>query len=205
MLHKIYATIRFFKYNIHPQRMEFKARKTVLFGANKAFRFFRDKTFRSLLSFEKKDKEEQNRIFNELTVTNLILLILMLDQKVQEAKKEDEKTYIRALREKVPEYFKNFMRRIGIPENYVKLWEGLIDMRHNEYVDDIRDMRGEFLNQNDELLQECALDNRVMLFQTIALGLYSHLMRGKIKKDDQIYRHLQPYLLRVYKGYLKRI
>jgi len=69
----------------------------------------------------------------------------------------------------------------------------------------MQNIRAEFLKTNDELLKEHALDNRVMLFQAIALGLYSHLKRGKIKKNDPFYKYLQFYLLGVYKKYLKLI
>lgn len=205
MFQKIRDFIRFWKYNTHPNRMEFKSRKVALFGTKKAFQLFKDKSFRELMFFDKKDEEERNRIFNELTVTNLVLLMLILEQIVRETEDEDKKEYLRALREAVPEYFKNFIRRIGIPEQYATLWDGLIDMRYNEYINEVGEIRREFLKQNDELLRECALDNRIMLFQTIALGLYRHLMWGKIKKGDPLYKHLQPYLLQIHKGYLKRI
>lgn len=197
--------MRFWKYNTHPSRMEFKSRKVALFGAKKAFQLFKDKSFRELMFFDKKDEEERNRIFNELTVTNLVFLMLLLEQIIREIEDEDAKEYFRALRKAAPEYFKNFIRRIGIPEQYATLWDGLIDMRYNEYVDETKEMREEFFKQDDELLREYALDNKIMLFQTIAFGLYRHLMWGKIKKDDPLYKYLQPYLLQVHKGYLKRI
>ena len=205
MFQKIIDFIRFWKYNTHPARMEFKARKVTLFGAERAFDFFKDEQFRKLIFFDKKDEEERNRFFNELTVTNIVLLMLMLEQIIRETEDEDKKEHLRAFRKIIPEYFKNFIRRIGIPEQYANLWDGLIDMRYNEYVNEMGRMRGEFLKQNDELLREYALDNKIMLFQTIVLGLYRHLMRGKIRKDDPLYKYLQPYLLQIHKGYLKRI
>jgi len=205
MFDKIRNFIKFWKYNTHPSRMEFKSRKVALFGANKAFQLFKDESFGKLMFFDKKDEEERNRIFNELTVTNLVFLMLLLEQIVRETEDEDAKEYFRALRTTAPEYFKNFIRRIGIPEQYATLWDGLIDMRYNEYVAETKEMREEFFKQDDESLREYALDNKIMLFQTIVLGLYGHLVRGKIKKDDPLYKYLQLYLLQIHKGYLKRI
>ncbi len=127
MFDKIRNFIRFWKYNTHPSRMEFKSRKVALFGMEKALQLFKDESFGKLMFFDKKGEEERNRIFNELTVTNLVFLMLLLEQIIRETEDEDAKEYFRALRETVPEYFKNFIRRIGVPEQYATLWDGLID------------------------------------------------------------------------------
>ncbi len=185
--------------------MEFKSRKVTLFGADEAFKIFKDESFKRLMSFDKKDEEERNRIFNELAVTNIVFLMLLLEQIIRETEDEDAKEYLRALRETVPEYFKKFIRRIGIPEQYATLWGNLIDMRYDEYSAGIGKVREGFFEQEDESLREYALDNKIILFQTIVLGLYRHLARGKITKDDPCYKYPQPYLLKVHKGYLKRI
>jgi hypothetical protein len=185
--------------------MESKARKAVLFGANQALRFFQDDRFRELINFAKHDEEEQNRFFNELTVTNLILLMLLVDQSIKEVSNEDKKEYLKALREAVPKYFKTFIGRIGIPKEFATIWNKLIDLRYDEYVNETNEVRAAFLGQKNKELQEYAMDYRLMIFQSIALGLYSHLMRGKIKPGDSLYKYIQPYLLGVYEGYLKRI
>lgn len=205
MFRRIREFIRFWKYNTHPAKMEVRARSAVLFGANKALKMFQDKAFRAAMHFEKKNEEEHNRIFNELTVTNLIFLKLLLDQLVLEEEDEDKKNYTRALNKEVLKYFKDFLRRINIPKKYALIWNKLIDLRYNEYKKEMLEVRGEFLRHSDEKLHEYALDNRVMIFQTVALGLYRHLVRGKIKKGDPLFNYLQPYLLNVHKGYLKKI
>lgn len=205
MFAKVREFYRFLKYNTVPERMEMKARKVVVFGANKAFEFFKDKQFRKLIRFDEKDEEEQNRVFNELTVTNIVYLMLLLEQLIQETDDEDQKNYFRALREAAPEYFKNWIRKIGIPEKFCSVWDKLVAMRYEEYIESMREIRGEFLSNGDPELNELATEKIVMIFQTVVLGLYDHLMRGKIKKGDPIYKNLQPYLLVVNKGYLKRI
>ncbi len=205
MFSRIIATIRFFKYNTHPARIEAKTRKAVLFGIDKAFEIFRNKEFRALLKFEKKKREEQDRIFNELMVTNVVFLMLLIEQIIREIKDEDYKEYLRAIRENIPKYFGEFIRRSGIENSYANLWDGLINMRYEEYLASAVDFKSEFLKQKDEKINELAFDNRVMIFQTIVFGLYKHIMRGKIKKGDPLYVFLQPYLLRVHKGYLKRL
>jgi hypothetical protein len=205
MFEKIRKFIRFWKYNTHPARMEYKARKIVLFGAGRAFDLFRDKEFRRLLNFDQKDIEEQNRIFNELVVTNLTFLMLLLDQLIQEAEEIDEKQYLEALRKAVPAYFKGFLRRIGISKHYLSLWNKLIEMRYTEQSEEVLRARAAFLNHPDPEMKEYALDKLLMIFQAVVFCLYDHLVRGKIKVGDPIYKYLQPYLVQVHKGYLKRI
>lgn len=204
MFTRIRNFIRFWKYNTIPAHLETHSRKAVLFGSRLALELFRDKRFRGYLKFSEISEEEQNRIFNELTVTNLVLLMLLLDQVTREiSDDEDKKEFYQALRQAVPEYFKGFIRRIGIPDEYAKIWDKLVDLRYDEYVKDALEVRGEFLNHQD--LADLALDRNVVIFQAIAFGLYHHLVRGKVIKDDLVYKYIQPYLLGVYKGYLKRI
>ncbi len=205
MFSKIVAAIRFFKYNTHPARIEAKTRKVVLFGLNKAFEIFKNKKFRSFLQFENKQIKEQDRIFNELTVTNIVFLMFLLEQIIHDTEEEDRQEYFRAIKENIPKYFAGFIGRLGIENGYINLWDYLINMRHEEYTASINDFRAEFLKQKDRKISELAYDNLIMIFQAIAFGLYKHIMRGKIKRGDPFYDFLQSYLLRVHKGYLKRI
>lgn len=116
--------------------MESRARTAALFGSERALGCFRDAEFRRLFRFEKQSEEEQNRIFNELTVTNLVLLTFLIDQRIQETNEEDHKEYLAALRAAVPEYYKQFLRRIGIQGNLASIWDKLIDLRYDEYSTD---------------------------------------------------------------------
>ena len=85
------------------------------------------------------------------------------------------------------------------------IWATLVDLRYEEYCNSTSEFRSEFLKQPDPKLNEYALDGRIVLFQAIAFGLYRHLLRGKVRKDDPLYLHLQDYLSKVHKGHLKRI
>ncbi|MDO8451799.1 MAG: hypothetical protein Q7S76_02925 [bacterium] len=205
MFEKLRNTIRFWKYSTHPAKMEHRCRKTVLFGSHLAHNCFRDEEFRSLIRFDKHSEEEQNRLFNELTVTNIALLMLLIDQRVQETSEEFYKEYLVALRKAVPEFYSAFLRRINIPEALAKLWDQLVEMRYDEYSNDMLEFRRRFFDEENELAHEIASDNFAMIFQTVVLGLYSHLTRGKIKKGDPLYLFLQKYLVGVHKGLIKRI
>jgi len=205
MLQKIINTVCFWRYNTHPAKMEHRSRKAVLFGSHLAHNCFRDEEFRRLIRFDKHSEEEQNRLFNELTVTNIALLMLLIDQRVQETSEEFHKEYLVAFRSAVPEFYSAFLRRIHIAEPLAKHWDQLVEMRYDEYSKDMLEFRRRFFDEVNELAREIASDNRAMIFQTVVLGLYSHLMRGKIKKGDPLYLFLQKYLIGVHKGLINRI
>ena len=204
MFQKILDFIYYWKYNTHPERIEFQSRKLVLYGAKQAFELFKDEKFRQLVKFTEIGEEEQNRIFNELMVTNLMFFMFLLEQILKEINDEKKKLYYASLREGVPEYFRRYIRTIGIPEEFASIWDKLIDLRYDEYSKDIIDVRSEFL-KGDEELSELAKHNVAMIFQSLALGLYHHIVRGKIVEDDPLYKYIQPYLMIIYKGYLKNI
>lgn len=67
------------------------------------------------------------------------------------------------------------------------------------------EFRRTFFEEGNEVAREIASNNRAMIFQTVVLGLYSHLMRGKIKKGDPLYLLLQKYLIGVHNGLIKLI
>lgn len=203
ILEKLRDFIYFWRYNTHPARLEAKSRHLVLFGANRALAVFPDKEFRRLAKFNQISEGEQNRIFNELTVTNLILLMLTLDQLAREAEGQERRGYLLALRQAVPQYFLEFIRRINIPKNLAEIWSQLVDLRYDQYCRDFIGWRGAVLN--DGKLADFGSDNKLMIFQATVFGLYHHLVRGKVKKDDPLYRFLQTYLVFVYKTYLKKI
>lgn len=130
--------------------------------------------------------------------------MFLLEQILKEINDEKKKVYYQSLRETVPKYFRKYLRAIGIPEKFANIWDKLIDLRYDEYSKDIIDVRSEFLKGDDEL-SELAKHNVAMIFQSLAFGLYRHIVRGKIVQDDPLYKYIQPYLLIMYKGYLKNI
>lgn len=205
MLQGFFEFLKFLKYNTHPSRMELKSRNINMFGAKKSFEMFKDPKFRELVRFSDIDQVEQDRIFNELVVTNLIMAILLLEQSVREANDSDKKEYFRALKDSLPKYFIEYLTRLGIAGEFTEIWNKLIELRHDEYIQEVNEFRKEFLNSGDEEISGLALEKNVLIFQALAFGLYRHVVRGKVIKDDPLYKYIQPYLVGVHKGILKRI
>lgn len=176
-----------------------------MFSAKKSFNMFKDSKFRELAHFSDIDQVEQDRIFNELVVTNLIMAVLLLEQSIRETNNPDKKEYFRALKDSLLKYFIKYLTRLGIADEFTEIWGKLIELRYDEYIQEINKFRKEFLNSNDEKISALALEKSVLIFQSLAFGLYRHIVRGKIIKDDPLYKYIQLYLMEIHKGILKRI
>ncbi len=205
MFKQLYTFIKSIKYNNHPSKIEAKARDLVLYGSNQALFEFQNQKFHGLIKFDQQTEEDQNRLFNELTVTNIVLIMLLIDQKIRESNDSIKTEYYKELRKGIPEFYSAFIRRINIPENLAVIWDMLVIKRFDQYEQDMIAIRGEFMNQNDKTFQIVSQDNNLLIFQATVLGMYEHLVKGQVVKGDPLYKHLQEYLVSVYKYYKNTI
>lgn len=203
MITKIIKFVRFWKYNTLPEHLNLKSKRLVLFGADKAFKFFQDKQFRELIGCDKMEQVEQDRIFNELTVSNLIMLMFLVEQLAQETDDEEKKEFLNSLCTEIPEFYSRFLREIGIPEEFAEVWDKLVKLRYDEYDKDLHQYRAKFLS--NEKTKKLAEDKMFIIFQVITLGTYDHIMRGKIKPGDPIHKNIKVYLMFVFTEYLKQL
>lgn len=197
----MFKIIRFLKYNTHPARIEAKCRSLVLIGSKAAFRMFKSEDVRKLLNFNQVDKVEQDRFFNEMTVTNIIMLMLIMDKQIAEADPGERREYLKVLREEVPKFYLVFLGKIGIPKKYVNIWKKLVNLRYDEYNRDTLEWRQTFMGIN----HEAATNKGVLIFQTLAFGLFNHLRRGKVDPEDELYKYIKASLFPVYKHLIRKI
>ena len=185
----------YLKYNDHPARIRLKSKELVGFSCEQGFDFFKHEKFRKALDFKNQKQAEQDRLFNELIVTNIVMILILLDQKIAASDPDSRRDYLRALRSQVPSHYYGFLKKIGIPADFVETWRQLTDLRHDEYARDMLDWR-QVLMKKDSKLGE---DNTLAIFQALAFGLFRHLRRGQTEKDDPFYREIEEYLLPVFK------
>lgn len=158
-----------------------------------AFQLFRDQQFRQLTKFDSLTQTEQDRIFNELIVSYLVLVMFVLES--NDLKKlDDEKEFFLEVKEKMPEAHVQVLADLGIPIEFQKQWLQLIDMRYTEYVKDKNTIREEAIAvhaQEKELSVDDHLDIQLLLpVHTVAIGLHHHILRGKIKGEDELFMYL---------------
>ena len=174
------------------------AKSLVLDISQSGFEFWQDSEFRKLVSFDSLSQTEQDRIFNEVVVTGLGLLVLYLDGAVAEITLTKHQVYFDQLQKDSLKFFISYLEEIGIPKKFVKIWQKLIDMRLEEYREDYQLALGESSNWK-EFKGDLKMRKTWAQIETVTIDGLSHIRRGKVKKDDPLWKMLRFWLLGLYK------
>jgi len=170
-------------------------------AASTAFRLFKDERFRKLADFNRLSQTEQDRIFNELVVANLVLIMLMFE--APDLRLADEsRDYLVEVKKRIPQAYVQNLRDLGIEAKYLQDWEKLIDMRYEEYARDKHDVRAAAmeLESKERSLDMKSLSKIQMLVpvQTVAIGCHHHICRGETKGKDALFQLILQSLTRFY-------
>ena len=93
-------------------------------AASSAFHLFRDERFRKLAGFDRLTQTEQDRIFNELVVATLVLIMLVFE--APDLRLADEyREYLAGLKKRIPQAYVQNLRDLGIEAKYLQDWEKL--------------------------------------------------------------------------------
>jgi hypothetical protein len=161
----------------------------VQMAAHQAFQLFRDKEFRRLVSFDILSQVEQDRILNELVVSYVVLIILVLEAPDLRIPPEF-RDYLLALKEKIPKAHGHYLRDLGVEAEHLREWQNLIDLRYEEYAKDRHEVRAAAMEMESS---EKALDlddlskiQMLVPLQSVAIGCHDHVCRGETQgRDDQ--------------------
>jgi hypothetical protein len=82
-------------------------------AAGSAFALFRDKQFCRLAGFARLRQVEQDRIFNELVVASLVLIMLLLEAPDLRVAREFQ-GYLAGLGKKIPAAYVDHLRSLGV-------------------------------------------------------------------------------------------
>ncbi len=171
-------------------------------AASAAFTLFRDKKFRHLAGFDQLSQGEQDRIFNELLVGALILIMLVLEAPDLRMEDDEKRTYLADLGKCIPKAHIDSLRNLGIEAKHLRDWEKLITMRYEEYARDRHGVRAAAMQieSADKDLDMDAL-TKIQLcvpVQAVAIGCHDHICRGKTEGKDDLFRLLVRSLGRFY-------
>ncbi|MFW6147195.1 MAG: hypothetical protein ACOC6B_02260 [Thermodesulfobacteriota bacterium] len=160
-------------------------------AAGSAFHLFRDKHFRQSAGFDQLSQTEQDRIFNELVVACLVLIMLIIEAPDLRVA-ADFRRYLSELSQKIPEAYLDRLRGLGVESKHLRDWEKLINLRYEEYAKDRHDVRAAAmqLEASEKALDFEALSKIQMLVpvQTVAIGCHHHICRGKTEGRDELFR-----------------
>jgi len=170
-------------------------------AASYAFQLFSDKEFRQLLSFDRLSQVEQDRIFNELVVAYVVLVILVLE--APDLRVPDEfRGYLVGLNEKIPKAHLDYLRTLGVDTEHLRDWEKLIAMRYDEYAKDRHEVRAAAMKieSSEKVLDLDDLSKIQMIVpvQAVAIGCHHHVCRGDTRGHDDLFKLTLRSLSRFY-------
>jgi len=181
------------------------AEKTVRFLVQSSFKLWNDKKFRELVNFNNISKTEQDRIFNELEVSTLGLFALTCDNFIDKIKGTDRQLKFLGLQEAGTEFFIGWFKELGVEEKHLKTWKKLIKLRFKEY-------RNKFLTASKEagFWKEFSGDKKELKdvwarVETIVICCWMHIRRGKVKKEDLLWKMLRKWFIKIQIEITKKI
>lgn len=166
-----------------PPNADKTCKKIYWLYSKSAFRLFREKDFRVWLEFDELTQQEQDRIFNELMVTAGCLSVLMTETLIK-FHEDDFKDFLKQVAGKLTTIHQETIRSLGVEDHLVKMWDDLLNIRKNEYMQDYNQYRSELPNVEE--------DNPWIL--VTAVGGFDHITRGKGKPTDLVYRMILKWL-----------
>jgi hypothetical protein len=166
-----------------------------------AFQLFRDKQFRRAAGFDQLSQVEQDRIFNELVVASIVLIMLILEAPDLRVAAEF-RDYLADLNQKIPKAHLDYLRTSGVEIKYLRDWEKLIAMRYKEYARDKHDVRTAAMQveSSEKGLDLDGLSKIQMLVpaQAVAIGCHHHICRGDTEGQDDLFKLTLKSLSRFY-------
>lgn len=139
--------------------------------AKMSFKLFKDNRFREPLELEKLEQTERDRIFNEVVLSGLSLVYLMLET-IQEESEGAKKELFRMVKNPFHGAYPRSLAALGIEDEHVQLWYRLMAMRCEEYRGDYRRFKKQ--------LPKTGQGNPWI--HVVCIGGSSHICRGKIKE-----------------------
>lgn len=166
---------------------------TVQAAANSAFALFRDKRFRHWARFQDVSQTEQDRIFNELNVAFITMIMLTYDAPDLRSSAEF-RDYLASLKKRIPMAHVALLRTSGVEEKQLRVWKRLIEMRYEEYYRDKHDVRKASMQieSSKKGLDMTGLSKIQMLvpIHAVAIGCHRHICRGKTQGRDELFKNV---------------
>ncbi len=161
-------------------------------AASSSFELFRDKKFRQLAGFGQISQTEEDRIFNELVVASVVLIMLVLEAPDLRVAKEF-KEYLTDLIKKIPKAHLDYLKESGVKsKKHLREWKKLIDMRYKEYARDKHDVRAAAMQiESSEKgldLDDLSKIQMLVPVQAVAIGCHHHICRGETDGQDDLFK-----------------
>jgi len=160
--------------------------------ADSGYKIFTDEQFRESINFEKEKQEEQDRIWNEIAATGLIFLLSFLDDYLKADDSDRRPFWVEVRNEIVPEFIK-WLEELKIPDEFVKIWKKLIDLRMEEFKDK-RQIAFDVLKKEFSDGDTPEFRNTFIRLQTLVISGSMHITRGDNQKVILLKKYLNAWL-----------
>ena len=170
------------------------AKKLVEITSHSGFRYWKEEEFRKLVDFDNISQTEQDRIFNEIICSGLILAMMTLDDISSKNLALERKIVLSRVRDAIPEGYTNTLKSLGVERKFVRIWKKLIDLRKNEYFKDLTLAKNETLAA-EEFREYPEVKHVWARIETIAINTLHHIRRGKTSPKDPLWRSLRLWLI----------
>lgn len=172
----------FIKLNIFPPKNPNElARRMTEKTAELAFKLFRDENFRQLNNFKEINQVEQDRIFNEIVVSGIVLTILIFENLENKSQNKKNNQFYSEMQMELESSYGNWLRDLGSQEEHASLFKDLIKMRLKEYERDYQKFQKEVLKHTNTQFPYLFI---------VAIGGSTHIARSKKKLIEAI---LKPF------------
>jgi len=166
-----------------------------------AHKTYWDKKFLKLAKIKDLNQTEQDRIFNELILAGETLIMITFE--APDLRQEEEfKEYLRSVRDEIPNAHDDYMKELGIERKHRKLWKKLIGMRYEEYEQSKLTAREAMIEYEGKVknLEPSDLKGITLTLPpfTATVGCHKHIVRGKTKGRDLLFKFIMKRLSRFY-------
>lgn len=151
--------------------------------ANSAFKLFQEKELRKMINFEELEQIEQDRIFNEIVVSGLVLAVLMY-RTIADMSENEKRSYFFELQMEMTSTYSAWLGEMGTPREFTEMWKELIKMRCKEYEKDFK--------KHKKDLPDPESGNPWV--PVLAYGSYVHIRRGKTDEKDPLFLYLNNWI-----------
>lgn len=170
-------------------------------AAASAHELFCDKEFRRTAAFERLSQVEQDRIFNELVVAFLVLIMLLLEAPDLRVPRELRR-YLADLNKRISPAYVDHLKTLGVESQHLRDWEKLIAMRFEEYGRDRHEVRGAAMKM-ESAKKSLDLDglSKIQLLvplQAVSIGCHHHICRGNTAGRDDLFKQILKSLSKFY-------
>lgn len=165
--------------------------------ASSSFEFFQRKDFRLYVDFDNLSQTERDRMFNELELSVLGLFILNFDHAIETSSAPEQKIVFSSLQKDLPSAFLQIFVELGIEKEFIGQWRMLIEMRLKEYREDLKLALKESSKWKEFKKEEGSQETWAQI-ETIAIDCLSHIRRGKVEKEDPLWKLLRKWLITLY-------